>query len=188
MFTIPNSIRGRLGSFPMFLLNIGCLLGYISGAKLDYYYIPCISVVFPIVFLVIFSIFPNTPQYYIRKEKTKVSGNLSNSPFIYIYFYHGDVKAQMVFDFFFEKRKKDAPFQIKFGTVLCLLLQICYLLSVTQKSRKNPSFKKRVFLKKSKSRKNIRFFTSHQKIPSIGAFHQKSLLFHAIIFRKHKMH
>lgn len=83
MFTFPNSIRGRLGSFPMFLLNIGCLLGYISGAKLDYYYIPCISVVFPIVFLVIFSIFPNTPQYYIRKEKTKVSVNLTVSLHLY---------------------------------------------------------------------------------------------------------
>lgn len=57
----------------MVLRNIGILVSYIMGATIDYYAIPCISIVFPVIFLVIFLMFPNTPQYHLQRNQTQVS-------------------------------------------------------------------------------------------------------------------
>lgn len=66
------SIRGRLGSIPLFLRNIGILIAYALGATVDYKYIPCICIIIPIAFVIIFSTLSNTPQYYLRKGNLHV--------------------------------------------------------------------------------------------------------------------
>lgn len=75
------SIRGRLGSLQLFVRNIGILLAYILGATIDYKYIPSMCVVIPIIFAIAFAILPNTPQFYLQREKTQVRNDrfISNS-------------------------------------------------------------------------------------------------------------
>ncbi|XP_055299425.1 facilitated trehalose transporter Tret1-like [Sitodiplosis mosellana] len=64
-----NDIRGRLGSFPLVLFNIGVLISYILCAEVDYKYVPYICFWIPIVFAAIFTMLPNTPQYYLHNGK-----------------------------------------------------------------------------------------------------------------------
>lgn len=66
------SIRGRLGSIFLFFRNTGTLIGYILGASVEYEIIPCINVIIPIVFVVVFMMMPNTPQFYLRKGQIQV--------------------------------------------------------------------------------------------------------------------
>ncbi|XP_031631805.1 facilitated trehalose transporter Tret1-like isoform X2 [Contarinia nasturtii] len=70
-----DNIRGRCGGISHVLRNFGILIGYTLGAKLDYQYIPCICVLFPITFAVVFAILPNTPRYYLRKGQPKRAEN-----------------------------------------------------------------------------------------------------------------
>lgn len=66
-------IRGRLASSMMAFRNIGLLISFILGATIDYYTIPLIFIIFPIVFLIIFLTMPNTPQYHIQRGDTQVN-------------------------------------------------------------------------------------------------------------------
>lgn len=68
-----DSIRGRLGSISMFARNVGILIAYILASTVDYKYIPCICILTPIIFAISFTILPNTPHYYLHKEKPIVS-------------------------------------------------------------------------------------------------------------------
>lgn len=52
--------------------SVGTLVAYVVGASVQYDYVPCISGVIPIVFLVVFAMIPNTPQYYLRKGQNEV--------------------------------------------------------------------------------------------------------------------
>lgn len=70
-----NDVRGRLGSFAQLGRNVGILIAYILGAFLQYKTIPCILVFVPIIFVISFSLLPNTPQYYLRKGENEVKMN-----------------------------------------------------------------------------------------------------------------
>lgn len=67
------SIRGRLSSIGTVIRNLGVLNGFILGAFINYAYIPCICIIFPIVFMVVFSILPNTPQYHLHRGRIQVN-------------------------------------------------------------------------------------------------------------------
>lgn len=67
-----DDIRGRLGSISHLARNIGILISYIIGAILDYQTTPCVFVFVPIIFAILFTFFPNTAQYYLRKGQFKV--------------------------------------------------------------------------------------------------------------------
>lgn len=47
------------------------LVIYIVGAFVNYYVVPCIFIFLPIIFLFSFIFLPNTPQYYLQKEKNE---------------------------------------------------------------------------------------------------------------------
>lgn len=66
------SIRGRLASLTMLSRNIGVLLIFSFGAYADYFTVPCIFIFFPIIFLICFSLLPNTPQFYFRNGRIEV--------------------------------------------------------------------------------------------------------------------
>lgn len=65
-------IRGRLGSLDLLFRNIGTMTIFIAGAYIDYIYLPRIFVIIYFVYLITFSLIPNTPQFYLRKGKYKV--------------------------------------------------------------------------------------------------------------------
>lgn len=66
------SIRGRLGSIIQLSRNTGILTAYIVGAIVDYEYIPCIFIFIPVLYVVCFVCLPNTPQYYLQKNRIQV--------------------------------------------------------------------------------------------------------------------
>lgn len=53
--------------------NTGILISFIIGASFDYRLIPCISIIIPISFAIIFAALPNTPLYYFAKSQHDVS-------------------------------------------------------------------------------------------------------------------
>lgn len=55
---------------------MGSLLAYIIGSYVDYIYVPIIFVFIPTMFAIIFIFFPNTTQYYLRKNQRSVSDNI----------------------------------------------------------------------------------------------------------------
>lgn len=78
-FEIPSihrRIRGALGSSTMMVRAVGLLIGYVIGVTVPYLYVPVVSVLFPIIFFVIFVLLPNTPQFYLRKHQTHVRDNI----------------------------------------------------------------------------------------------------------------
>ncbi|KAI9579803.1 hypothetical protein GQX74_000591 [Glossina fuscipes] len=63
------SIRGALSSMAMLMLSFGILAGYIMSTYLDYYVNPFIIVIFPLLYLIAVTQFPETPQHLLRKHK-----------------------------------------------------------------------------------------------------------------------
>uniref|UniRef100_A0A1A9Z6K2 Major facilitator superfamily (MFS) profile domain-containing protein n=1 Tax=Glossina pallidipes TaxID=7398 RepID=A0A1A9Z6K2_GLOPL len=63
------SIRGALSSMAMLMLSFGILAGYIMSTYLDYYVNPFIIVIFPLLYLIAATQFPETPQHLLRKHK-----------------------------------------------------------------------------------------------------------------------
>lgn len=57
----------------MLTRNTGILAAYIVGAIVEYEYIPFIFIIVPVVYFFLFSMLPNTPQYYLGKKNTEVS-------------------------------------------------------------------------------------------------------------------
>lgn len=82
-----DDVRGRLGSSMMVIRNFGILFGYTLGATLGYSLIPCISIILPIIFVICFALLPNTPQFYLEKGEYRVSDQLINCLFGYLYQY-----------------------------------------------------------------------------------------------------
>lgn len=66
-----DEIRGSLGSFFILSTNFGMLLIYIAGNIFDYFTAPKVMLLLPILFLALFSIFPDTPIYLLRNHKLK---------------------------------------------------------------------------------------------------------------------
>lgn len=65
-------IRGRLCSIDALMGNVGILSGYWLGTSLDFRLIPCIFIVVPILFVIVFSSVPNTPGFYYSKGQFQV--------------------------------------------------------------------------------------------------------------------
>ncbi|XP_065372328.1 facilitated trehalose transporter Tret1-like [Calliphora vicina] len=63
------SIHGALSSMAMLFLSFGIMLGFIFSSHLDYYLNPCLIIIFPIIYLVAVTQFPETPQYLLRKQQ-----------------------------------------------------------------------------------------------------------------------
>ncbi|XP_055295383.1 solute carrier family 2, facilitated glucose transporter member 8-like [Sitodiplosis mosellana] len=70
-----DDIRGRLGSFWLFMRTVGVLFIFIAGAMVEYEYLPCICVLFPILFSLVFVMMPITPQYFLQKEQIQKAEN-----------------------------------------------------------------------------------------------------------------
>lgn len=68
-----DEIRGRLGAVATFSRNVGLLVSYILGAYLEYREIPVVCIIFPILFVILFTLMPNTPRFYLKIGKLHVS-------------------------------------------------------------------------------------------------------------------
>lgn len=66
-----DKIRGSLGSFFILSTNFGMLLMYVVGEFFDYYTTPKIMLLLPASFLLLFSFFPETPIFLLRKNKLR---------------------------------------------------------------------------------------------------------------------
>ncbi|XP_063978595.1 facilitated trehalose transporter Tret1-like [Diachasmimorpha longicaudata] len=64
-----TSIRGQLGSFLIFALNLGIVSGYILGAAFSYAVFASIVLTLPVIFFGLFIFMPETPIYLIRKNR-----------------------------------------------------------------------------------------------------------------------
>ncbi|KNC32811.1 putative facilitated trehalose transporter Tret1-2 [Lucilia cuprina] len=63
------SIRGALSSMAMLFLSFGIMTGFVFSSQLDYYLNPCIILIFPAIYLIAVTQFPETPQFLLRKQK-----------------------------------------------------------------------------------------------------------------------
>ena len=50
-----------------FSINLGILMGFIISTHVDYFVIPCIVIVLPLIFLILAYQLPETPQQLLRK-------------------------------------------------------------------------------------------------------------------------
>ncbi|KAK0080751.1 hypothetical protein PV325_013378 [Microctonus aethiopoides] len=64
-----DNIRGFLGSFLVFFINIGILLGYIVGATLSYQLSAIFGLAIPVIFIVFFVFMPETPVFFVRNNR-----------------------------------------------------------------------------------------------------------------------
>lgn len=64
------SVRGTLGAMLVMALNLGFLISYLVGAYLPYNIVPCVLVVFPILFLCGSLFLPDTPRFLMLKGRT----------------------------------------------------------------------------------------------------------------------
>lgn len=55
----------------MGFLSTGILVGYALPAYFDYFLVPCIIIVLPILYFVACLIFPETPQYLLKRGRTE---------------------------------------------------------------------------------------------------------------------
>ena len=53
----------------MLFLSFGIMVGFVFSSHLDYYLNPCIIIIFPIVYLIAATQFPETPQYLLKKQQ-----------------------------------------------------------------------------------------------------------------------
>ncbi|XP_014251293.1 facilitated trehalose transporter Tret1-2 homolog [Cimex lectularius] len=64
-----DAIRGTLGSFLMFSLNVGCLFCYIVGAFTSYTVLTSVCLAVPVIYFVLFLFMPDSPAYLLTKNK-----------------------------------------------------------------------------------------------------------------------
>lgn len=64
-----NNIRGKLGTYLMLSLSTGTLLIFIAGTYLSFFVVPVIMIIFPIAYLIIVSILPDTPTSLMSRNK-----------------------------------------------------------------------------------------------------------------------
>lgn len=66
-------VRGALGTVSQLARNLGVLASYIAGTYFSYETVPYLFMGISVLFLVSFSSLPNTPQYFLSRNKFKVS-------------------------------------------------------------------------------------------------------------------
>lgn len=65
-------IRGALGSLLSLGQGAGVLFGFIAGNYLSYETVPKVHLIFPVIFLVFYSFFPESPWFLIKQNKLEV--------------------------------------------------------------------------------------------------------------------
>ncbi|KAH8403345.1 hypothetical protein KR222_011072, partial [Zaprionus bogoriensis] len=68
-----NSVRGRLCSFFNLALNVGVMTGFIVSSYVPYHVIPCSVVILPVLYLLLSTRFPETPQQLLRWEREEAA-------------------------------------------------------------------------------------------------------------------
>ncbi|XP_055641728.1 facilitated trehalose transporter Tret1-like [Toxorhynchites rutilus septentrionalis] len=68
-----DKIRGSLGSFFILFINIGTLVAFVVGAFVPYHITSYILIFLPILFLLCFMQFPETPHHLIRCNKIEAA-------------------------------------------------------------------------------------------------------------------
>ncbi|XP_053947515.1 facilitated trehalose transporter Tret1-like isoform X1 [Anastrepha ludens] len=92
-----KEIRGALTAMAMGFLSTGILVGYALPAYLDYFLVPCIIIILPIIYLIAAWAFPETPQCLLKRGRTERAENSFN-------FYKSIPKREMVLS---HKYKRD---------------------------------------------------------------------------------
>lgn len=69
--TIQPEVRGSLGLLPTVFGNTGILTCFIAGMYLNWRYLALLGSIFPVPFLLLMFLIPETPRWYISKGKTK---------------------------------------------------------------------------------------------------------------------
>ncbi|XP_015191171.1 PREDICTED: facilitated trehalose transporter Tret1 isoform X2 [Polistes dominula] len=69
--TIQPEVRGSLGLLPTVFGNTGILTCFIAGMYLNWRYLALLGSIFPIPFLILMFLIPETPRWYISKGKAK---------------------------------------------------------------------------------------------------------------------
>jgi SP family facilitated glucose transporter-like MFS transporter 8 len=64
-----DEIRGTLGSYFQLMLTIGILAAYVLGNFLNMRHLSIISAIVPLIFFATFFFMPETPIYYLKKDK-----------------------------------------------------------------------------------------------------------------------
>lgn len=67
------SVRGRLCSFFNLALNFGVLTGFIISSYVPYHVIPCAVVILPVLYLLLTTRFPETPQQLLRWQRNEAA-------------------------------------------------------------------------------------------------------------------
>ncbi|XP_058819314.1 facilitated trehalose transporter Tret1-like [Topomyia yanbarensis] len=68
-----DRIRGSLGTFFILFINLGTLVSFVVGTYLSYHITSYILIFLPILFLLCFVRFPETPQHLIRCNKIEAA-------------------------------------------------------------------------------------------------------------------
>lgn len=69
--SVVHRVRGSLGSLIVILCNTGVLISFIFGYYLDYFLIPYLLAIAPIIFFCTFIFLPETPVQLIKMGKTE---------------------------------------------------------------------------------------------------------------------
>lgn len=77
-------VRGTLGSLQYLSCNIGILIAFVLGHFLSYGMSPIVLLCLPILFLISFSIFPETPQFLLSRGLDSVS-QIEKQPILFLY-------------------------------------------------------------------------------------------------------
>lgn len=64
-----DRIRGALASILTVATNAGVLIGFVVGNFFEYNTVPKILIVFPIVFILCYQFFPESPWYLVHRDK-----------------------------------------------------------------------------------------------------------------------
>ncbi|CRK87311.1 CLUMA_CG001113, isoform A [Clunio marinus] len=70
-----DSLRGILGCFFMFAINLGTVLMFLAVEYLNYSIVPKIFISIPFIFTLTFMFLPETPQYLLKRGEIKKAEN-----------------------------------------------------------------------------------------------------------------
>lgn len=77
------------GSFLTLFLNIGILISTVGASYLQYSVVPCVMIIFPVIFLSGFIFMPETPQFLLKKNKIEVRiKNAKNCKKLYLILFY----------------------------------------------------------------------------------------------------
>lgn len=71
-----DKIRGVLASALTLTMNLGILIGFIFGYLFEYSLVPKMMLAIPLLFLVTFYFFPESPWYLMKRNKINVSASV----------------------------------------------------------------------------------------------------------------